>query len=64
MVPKPAVKLSDEILALLNRADVASANARLLLDENDRWRGLVLQQLDYMFELGTEFRKPTRAPPT
>jgi hypothetical protein len=52
-------------LALFRRAEHASANARRLLDENDRWRQSVLQQLDYMFELGTEFRRARRltAPP-
>jgi len=63
MVPKPATELSDEVLALFNRAEVASATARLLLDENDRWRRRVLQQLDYLFELSAEFRKPRRTTP-
>lgn len=57
MVPKPAPKLSDDLLALFSRADHASADARRLLDENDRWRQRVLQQLDYVFELGAEFRR-------
>jgi hypothetical protein len=65
MAPKPAIELSDELLALFRRAEHASANARRLLDENDRWRQSVLQQLDYMFELGAEFRRAHRltAPP-
>jgi hypothetical protein len=33
-----------------------------LLDENDRWRRSALAQLDYMFELGAEFRSGRRAP--
>lgn len=61
MVREPAVELSDELLALFSRADLATAQARQLLDENDRWRQSVLQQLDYMFELGAEFRKARRA---
>ena len=60
MTPTPAIELSDELLALFSRAEHASADARRLLDENDRWRRSVLQQLDYMFELGAEFRKPRR----
>lgn len=61
MVVEPAVELSDELLALFKRADLASAQARQLLDENDRWRQSVIQQLDYMFELGAEFRRARRA---
>ena len=61
MVREPAVALSDELLALFSRAELASARARQLLDENDRWRQSVLQQLDYMFELGAEFRRARRA---
>jgi hypothetical protein len=60
MVPKPAAELSDELLALFSRADHASADARRLLDENDRWRQSVMQQLDYLFELGAEFRRVRR----
>ena len=61
MVPKPAIALSDDLLALFSRAELASAQARTLLDENDRWRRSVLAQLDYMLELSAEFRKPQRA---
>ena len=61
MVPKPAIELSDEGLALFDRAEHASATARLLLEENDHWRRRVLQQLVYMFELDAEFRKLRRA---
>ncbi len=57
MVPKPAIELSDELVALFSRAEHASADARRLLDENDRWRQSVLAQLDYMFELGADFRR-------
>lgn len=60
MVPKPASELSDELLALFVRADLASDEARRLLGENDRWRQSVLQQLDYMFELGADFRTARR----
>jgi len=60
MVREPAVELSDELLALFSRAELASAQARLLLDENDRWRQSVLQQLDCLFELGAEFRRARR----
>ena len=63
MAPTPAIQLSDEGLALFSRAEHATANARRLLDENDRWRRSVLAQLDYMFELGDEFRKPRRTTP-
>jgi hypothetical protein len=60
MVGKAEVELSDELLALFTRAELASARARSLLDENDRWRQCVLQQLDYMFEQGAEFRRARR----
>ena len=63
MVPKPAAELPDDLLALFSRAEVASAQARSLLDENDRWRQSVLQQLDYVFELGAEFRRARRVTP-
>jgi hypothetical protein len=60
MAPTPAAELPEELLILFARAELASAQARRLLDENDRWRQSVLQQLDYMFEQGAEFRKPRR----
>jgi hypothetical protein len=60
MGSKPAIELSDDSLALFSRAELASADARRLLDENERWRQSVSQQLDYMFELGAEFRKLRR----
>lgn len=60
MVREPAVELSDELFALFSRAELATEQARQLLDENDRWRQRVLQQLDYMFELGAEFRRARR----
>jgi hypothetical protein len=41
-----------------NRAERATATARRLLDENDRWRRHVQRQLDFMFELSAEFRRP------
>jgi hypothetical protein len=60
MAPTPTPELPEELLTLFSRADLASAQARRLLDENDRWRQSVLQQLDYMFELGADFRKARR----
>ena len=63
MIPRPAIELSEELLTLFRRADIASTQARRLLDENDRWRQSALQQLDYMFELGAEFRRPRRITP-
>lgn len=63
MVQKPVPELSEELLALFSRAEHASADARRLLEENDRWRQSVLQQLDHMFELGADFRKMRRTPP-
>jgi hypothetical protein len=53
--------MSDELLALFRRAELASARARDLVEENDLWRRHVLAQLDYMFELGNEFRRIRRA---
>lgn len=63
MVPAPAPELSDELLALFSRAELASTQARRLLGENDRWRQSALEQLDAMFELGAEFRKTRRVNP-
>ncbi len=60
MVREPTI--SEELKVLFKRADLASEQARRLLDENDRWRRHVLQQLDYIFELGAEFRRTGRAP--
>jgi hypothetical protein len=57
MVTEPAIEYSQELLTLFNRAERASAQARRLLDENDRWRRSVMQQLDSMFGLGAEFRR-------
>jgi hypothetical protein len=57
MVTEPAAEFSEDLLTLFNRAEIASAQARRLLEENDRWRRSVLQQLDYMFELGADFRR-------
>ncbi|MBR0839207.1 hypothetical protein JQ607_03280 [Bradyrhizobium liaoningense] len=53
------MQISEELAALIDRADVATASARRLLDENDRWRRTAEWQLDYLFELSAEFRKPT-----
>ena len=50
--------ISEELAALIERAERAAANTRRLLDENDRWRRHVEWQLDYMFELSAEFRRP------
>jgi hypothetical protein len=60
MATTPTAELPEELLTLFNRAELASAQARRLLDENDRWRQSVLRQLDYMFEQGAEFRKARR----
>ena len=60
MAREPAFELSDELLTLSKRADLATEQARRLLDENDRWRRSVLQQLDYLFELGADFRRTRR----
>jgi len=54
---EPANKIFEELAALFKRADAAIEVARRLLDENDCWRRSVLTQLDYMFELGAEFRR-------
>jgi hypothetical protein len=61
MAAKPEMELSDELTALIRRAELASAQARLLITENDRWRETVQQQFDYMFELGAEFPQRRRA---
>ena len=60
MAAEPEMALPDELEALFSRAERADAEARRLLEENDRWRRSVLQQLDYMFELGAEFRQARR----
>jgi hypothetical protein len=51
------VQMSEELAALVQRAERAAALAQDLLVENERWRKRALQQLEYMFELGAEFRK-------
>src|SRR5262249_23305794 len=60
---EPAMQISEELAALIKRADGATATARRLLDENDRWRRSVERQLDRLFELGAEFRKPSLSRP-
>lgn len=60
MIPEPELGLPEDLKAMFSRAERADAQARLLLDENDRWRRSVLQQLDYLFELGAEFRAARR----
>lgn len=52
------MQISEELAALIKRAEGATATALRLLDENDRWRQSVVRKLAYMFELGAEFRKP------
>ncbi|MCP3389094.1 hypothetical protein NLM27_09940 [Bradyrhizobium sp. CCGB12] len=52
------MQISEELAALISRAEVATATARRLLDENDRWRRSAEWQLDYLFELSAEFRRP------
>ena len=64
MVTEPATEFSEESLTLFHRAELATAQARRLLDENDLWRQRVLRQLDYMFELGADFRRKRSAGPT
>lgn len=61
MIREPAANLSDELLALFARAELAIVEARRLMDENDRWRQSAQQQLDYLYELGAEFRKTGRS---
>ncbi|WP_136623747.1 hypothetical protein [Bradyrhizobium centrolobii] len=56
--------ISEELAVLIKRAEGATATARRLLDENDRWRRSVERQLDYMYELGAEFRRPSVRRPT
>jgi hypothetical protein len=50
--------ISEELAALIRRADQATAAAQRLLAENHRWRRSAERQLDYMFELSAEFRTP------
>ncbi|WP_145927918.1 hypothetical protein [Bradyrhizobium neotropicale] len=57
------MQISEELAALIRRAEGATATARRLLDENYRWRCSVERQLDYMFELGAEFRRPSVSRP-
>lgn len=60
MPQEPAGELSDELKALNRRAELAISRARLLIAENDTWRGRVERQLDYMFELGADLRRARR----
>jgi hypothetical protein len=52
----PQSEFSDELVALLGRAERAEVQARRLCDENNWWRHSVRKQLDYMYEQGREFR--------
>ncbi|MGV7216297.1 hypothetical protein [Bradyrhizobium sp. UFLA05-112] len=52
------MQFSEELAALIKRAEGATAAAHRLFDENDRWRQSVVRQFDYMFEIGAEFRRP------
>lgn len=58
MPQEPTGELSGELAALIRRAEGALATARQLMNENEYWRRSVAQQLDYMYELGAEFRRP------
>jgi uncharacterized membrane-anchored protein len=53
--------ISEELAALIERAEHATTEARRLLAENERWRRYAEWQLDAMFELSAEVRR--RAPP-
>jgi hypothetical protein len=46
------MQTSDELAALIRRAEDATATARRLLRENDRLRRSAKRQLDFMYELG------------
>ena len=59
VAPEPAIQVSEELAVLIRRAEGATAAARQLIDENDRWRQSVMRQLNYMFEISAEFRKPS-----
>jgi hypothetical protein len=52
--------MSENLAALIKRAELAAARARELLAENDRWRERAAQQLQHMFELGADFRAAGR----
>ncbi|MGY3035411.1 hypothetical protein ACVIIV_004581 [Bradyrhizobium sp. USDA 4354] len=54
---------SEELAALIRHAERATAEARRLLAENERWRRYAERQLDTMFELSAEFRAAVRPPP-
>ena len=56
---EPAMQMSEELAVLIRRAEAATATARRLLDENDLWRRRAERQLDYLFELGADLRRPT-----
>ena len=57
---QPGTAFSEELLELFDRAETARRQAERPLEENDRWRRCVTAQLDYMFELGSEFRRARR----
>ncbi|MEK9284181.1 MULTISPECIES: hypothetical protein [unclassified Bradyrhizobium] len=52
------MQISDELAALIQRAESAITTARLLVDENNRLRRNIERQLDHMFEIGVEFARP------
>ncbi|WP_407118897.1 hypothetical protein [Bradyrhizobium sp. LMG 9283] len=55
--------ISEELAALIERAEHATTEARRLLAENERWRRYAEWQLDAMFELSAEFRRRVPPPP-
>ena len=42
--------VSEELAALCKRADLATTEARRLLNDNRRWQLSILQQLDAIFD--------------
>ena len=52
--------MSEELAALVRRAERTAAHAQDLLRENELWRERALQQLEYMYEVGAEFGKAGR----
>ncbi|WP_245323581.1 hypothetical protein [Bradyrhizobium shewense] len=54
---EPAMQISEELAALIRRAEDATATACRLVDENERWRRTAKQQLEFLFKLSAEFRR-------
>lgn len=57
MAAEPTIEVSEDLAALLKRADLAAQDARRLVSENEMLRQTIQLQLDCMLEIGAEFSR-------